>query len=542
MSFPTKALSPLLLLDCARVGRDRSQSNRMQQLYGGSDSLTSSLFEDLPLSMKTRATKLLLPPSSSSSTSRDLSSSSSKAVDRSTTSSLNSSSSSSSSNSTGVLNGGGGVWSFSEAEVFDSLRRVRAQRLHETWLGGRRRGSDRRSFSTGEKEEQEEEKETRGGGEEEENEGEDEEDEEIQLTPYYAGHVLGAAMYELKMRNATIVYTGDYNTIPDRHLGCASIPCLRPDVLISECTYASFVRASKRTIERDLCAVVHDCLLKGGKVLIPVFAVGRAQELCMLLENYWERMHLQFPIYFAGGMTEKANAYYRLYVHWSKAGMNILSNSNTSDDGPPASAFSFPHILPFQSSLLSSPSPMVLLATPGMLHGGLALKALKAWAGDPDNLVLIPGYCVRGTVGAMLIAGQRQIPLDGGHTILNVKCRVRYMSFSAHADTVGIQQLVQCLQPRHVVLVHGEKEGMTKLANVLRKDYQLSVFTPATGQTISIPIDPPSNLLPVYVHRNFLEAAVEATAAARSPWQPGGFEYSREVRQLIEDCTRGDEE
>lgn len=66
-----------------------------------------------------------------------------------------------------------------------------------------------------------------------------------------------------------------------------------------------------------------------GKVLIPVFAVGRAQELCMLLENYWERMHLQFPIYFAGGMTEKANAYYRLYVHWSKAGiMNLMSNSN----------------------------------------------------------------------------------------------------------------------------------------------------------------------------------------------------------------------
>lgn len=51
---------------------------------------------------------------------------------------------------------------------------------------------------------------------------------------------------------------------------------------------------------------------------------------------------------------------------------------------------------------------MVLLATPGMLHGGLALKALKAWAGDPNNLVLIPGYCVRGTVGAMLIAGKRE--------------------------------------------------------------------------------------------------------------------------------------
>ena len=68
-------------------------------------------------------------------------------------------------------------------------------------------------------------------------------------------------------------------------------------------------------------------------------------------------------------------------------------------------AFSFSHISALPPDILTSPTPMVLLATPGMLHGGLALKALKLWAGGPENLVLLPGYCVRGTVGAMLIDG-----------------------------------------------------------------------------------------------------------------------------------------
>lgn len=71
-------------------------------------------------------------------------------------------------------------------------------------------------------------------------------------------------------------------------------------------------------------------------------------------------------------------------------------------------AFSFSHISTLPPDVLTAPTPMVLLATPGMLHGGLALKALKLWAGGPENLVLLPGYCVRGTVGAMLIDGTSQ--------------------------------------------------------------------------------------------------------------------------------------
>lgn len=126
-------------------------------------------------------------------------------------------------------------------------------------------------------------------------------DSELEIKAYYAGHVLGAAMFWIRVGSQSVVYTGDYNMTPDRHLGAAWIDKCKPDLLITESTYATTIRDSKRCRERDFLKKVHECVAKGGKVLIPVFALGRAQELCILLETYWERMNLRFPVYFALG-------------------------------------------------------------------------------------------------------------------------------------------------------------------------------------------------------------------------------------------------
>ncbi|XP_062449497.1 integrator complex subunit 11 isoform X2 [Rhea pennata] len=112
-------------------------------------------------------------------------------------------------------------------------------------------------------------------------------DEELEIKAYYAGHVLGAAMFQIKVGCESVVYTGDYNMTPDRHLGAAWIDKCRPNLLISESTYATTIRDSKRCRERDFLKKVHETVERGGKVLIPVFALGRAQELCILLETFW---------------------------------------------------------------------------------------------------------------------------------------------------------------------------------------------------------------------------------------------------------------
>eukprot|EP00918_Siedleckia_nematoides_P049223 GHVU01107956.1.p1 GENE.GHVU01107956.1~~GHVU01107956.1.p1 ORF type:complete len:388 (+),score=34.96 GHVU01107956.1:350-1513(+) len=221
----------------------------------------------------------------------------------------------------------------------------------------------------------------------------------IEATGYYAGHVLGACMFHVRYGADTVVYTGDFNCTPDRHLGPAEIDRLSPDVLISESTYGTHVRAdSKKGAESLFCRAVHECLLAGGKVLIPVYAVGRAQELCLMLDSYWQRMGLDFPIYFAGGMTEKANNYYRLFASWTQAS-TALQSKNT---------FEFPNTLQFDWRMLREdpPGPLVLFATPAMLNTGTSLKAFRMWGSDPKNLVVLPGYCVSGTPGNKLLMGK----------------------------------------------------------------------------------------------------------------------------------------
>jgi len=130
-------------------------------------------------------------------------------------------------------------------------------------------------------------------------------DEDFEIKAYYAGHVLGAAMFYVRVGSESCLYTGDYNTTPDRHLGAAQVDKLRVDLLITETTYATTIRDSKRLRERDFLKSVHDTVERGGKVLIPVFALGRAQELCILLETYWQRMNLSVPIYFSAGSVQK---------------------------------------------------------------------------------------------------------------------------------------------------------------------------------------------------------------------------------------------
>lgn len=272
---------------------------------------------------------------------------------------------------------------------------------------------------------------------------------DMSITPYYAGHVLGACIYKIEVRNFSVIYTGDYNTIPDKHLGSANIPSLNPEIFISESTYATYVRPTKKASELELCNLVHECVHKGGKVLIPVFAIGRAQELSILLDDYWKKMKIHYPIYFGCGLTENANKYYKIYSSW----INSSCMSNEKEN-----LFDFANISPFLNNYLNEKRPMVLFATPGMLHTGLSLKAFKAWAGNPQNLIVLPGYCVQGTVGHKLIMGEKQISLDGT-TYIKVLCKIIYLSFSAHADSNGIQQLIKHVSPKNVIFVHGEKNG-----------------------------------------------------------------------------------
>ncbi|XP_055933224.1 integrator complex subunit 11-like [Argiope bruennichi] len=311
-------------------------------------------------------------------------------------------------------------------------------------------------------------------------------DDELEIKAYYAGHVLGAAMFLIKVGSQSVVYTGDFNTTPDRHLGAAWIDKCRPDLLITESTYATTIRDSKRCRERDFLTKVHDCVEKGGKVLIPVFALGRAQEMCILLETYWERMNLKIPIYFAVGLTEKATTFYKMFITWT--------NQKIKQTFVHRNMFDFKHIKPFDRAYVDNPGPMVVFATPGMLHSGLSVQIFRKWAPNENNMLIMPGYCVAGTVGHKVISGAKKIEFEN-RQIVEVKMSVQYMSFSAHADAKGIMQLIQHCEPSKVLLVHGEASKMEFLKKKINQELGKECFMPANGETVSfttpvsVPVD-----------------------------------------------------
>eukprot|EP00761_Pharyngomonas_kirbyi_P010020 gb/GECH01010038.1/.p1 GENE.gb/GECH01010038.1/~~gb/GECH01010038.1/.p1 ORF type:complete len:645 (+),score=101.70 gb/GECH01010038.1/:1-1935(+) len=314
---------------------------------------------------------------------------------------------------------------------------------------------------------------------------------DLEICPYYAGHVLGAAMFHVRSRTTgeSVLYTGDYNMTPDRHLGAAAVDqALHPDLLITETTYATTIRDSKRSREHEFLTAIHECVNNGGKVLIPVFALGRAQELCILIETYWERMNLAVPIYFSAGLVEKANYYYQLFINWT--------NQKLKNTFVKRNMFEFNHIKPFDRSFIDRPGPMVLFATPGMLHAGMSLEVFKRWAPVEKNLVIIPGYCVQGTVGNKVLRKRHgKIELDREKkNFVDVRCTVKNLSFSAHADAKGILKLVRQVEPKNVVLVHGERNRMEFLKGKIVQDFGLNCWMPANGETVEVETFPPINV------------------------------------------------
>jgi cleavage and polyadenylation specificity factor subunit 3 len=143
----------------------------------------------------------------------------------------------------------------------------------------------------------------------------------LSFTPYHAGHVVGACMFMIDIAGLKILYTGDYSREEDRHLVKAEVPPIRPDVLIVESTYGVQSLENREDKEQRFTSLVHQIIRRGGHVLLPVFAIGRAQELLLILDDYWKNhsdLH-NVPVYYASSLAKKCMAVYQTYIHTMNA-------------------------------------------------------------------------------------------------------------------------------------------------------------------------------------------------------------------------------
>jgi cleavage and polyadenylation specificity factor subunit 3 len=200
----------------------------------------------------------------------------------------------------------------------------------------------------------------------------------IKFTCYNAGHVLGGAMFAVDIAGVNVLYTGDYSLEEDRHLSPAAIPNQKKtDVLIVESTSGLNEHEDAVRREKRFLAHVEKVLKRGGRLLIPVFALGRAQELLLMMEEHWrDHPELQrYPIFYASKMAARALKVYHTYVNM----MNAKVRATLTVRNP----FKFDHITNLPFSNYDDDEPAVVLASPGMLQSGVSRKLCERWCGNP---------------------------------------------------------------------------------------------------------------------------------------------------------------
>ncbi|CEM16161.1 unnamed protein product [Vitrella brassicaformis CCMP3155] len=310
----------------------------------------------------------------------------------------------------------------------------------------------------------------------------------IRFTAFGAGHVLGACMFLVEIAGVRVLYTGDYSREEDRHMPRAELPPLHVNVLICESTYGIAIHEPRREREMRFLKAVHSIVRRGGKCLLPVFALGRAQELLLMLDEYWDAnpdLKDQVQILYASPIVFKCMKVFETFINFCGEPVRQVADQGVNP-------FEFKYVKTIQRitegyrDWVYQPGvPCVVMAAPGMLQSGLSRDLFEAWAPDKRNGVIMTGYSVKGTLGSQLKS--EPVEIQSQDKSVQVSCSVEFISFSAHADFEQTREFVEQLKTPNVVLVHGEKDAMARLRNKLQELHpSLTVMTPDLVQKVDL--------------------------------------------------------
>jgi len=317
---------------------------------------------------------------------------------------------------------------------------------------------------------------------------------DIKLVLNNAGHILGSATVHLHIGEGVhnIVYTGDYKYGRTQLFDSASWNYPRVETLITECTYGAKedIMPPREEVEMNFVNAINGTLAQGGKVLIPIPAVGRAQEIILVLDHYMRNKVLTEAPVFLEGMISEATAIHVSYAEY----LSRELRSKILDQG----------INPFVSEYFTSiehPSardeaikegPAVIMATSGMLEGGPVLQYFEHIAPSDRNKILFVSYQVQGTLGRRVLDGSKQASLLGDNgkiKIVDVNASTQKVDgFSGHSDYNQIIRFIGKMRPKlqQVIVNHGDKRKIENLAYVIQRIYRIPALRPAVQEAIRL--------------------------------------------------------
>lgn len=292
----------------------------------------------------------------------------------------------------------------------------------------------------------------------------------LYFTYYNAGHIPGSASILIEAEDKRVLYTGDYNVRSSNLMQGADANAYGPvDVLITEATYGARELPQRDTLGEEFLDRIEATIKQGGRVLIPVFAVGRAQDvLIALAKRKWP-----VPIYF-DGMAKQVTR-------------KVLTNPSTYIRNKDILQRMYFEVVQYVSSQNMrnevATKPGIFVTTSGMVQGGPAIHYLKHMWHDEKSAVLLTGYQVKNTNG-WLLQEKGEVYIKGWRT--KVKCFVKRFDFSGHLDKHNLHEYIKTVNPTFIIIQHGNEESIAELALWAKKNTKARVYTPAVGDEIVI--------------------------------------------------------
>ncbi len=282
-----------------------------------------------------------------------------------------------------------------------------------------------------------------------------------------SGHVPGSAGFLIETGGKRIFYTGDFRLSATRLLNGAKYDLNDIDVMLTENTYSYKEHPPREQTERQLIEIINNTIAQDGNVLVPTFAVGRAAELLMVIDAY----KIKHPVYLDGMAKEAVDITLRYpellrdYKALKKAVENVVPLYSQAD------------------RKIALKRPSVIITTAGMLSGGPVIHFLEKIHSAPNCSLVFTGFQVPQTPGRILLDTGKYVSEDG--TVkFDVKMKIHYLDFSAHAGRPEILEFIKRTNPEKTVLLHGDR--CEEFAGEIKEKFGMDTIAPDNGDVVEI--------------------------------------------------------
>ena len=314
----------------------------------------------------------------------------------------------------------------------------------------------------------------------------------VSLEFYDAGHILGSGFAYLTITNGSeetrVLFTGDIGRIEKPIIRNPAVNMPPPDYIVLESTYGNRKHEDAEFAMKELERVVRDTCSKKGKIIIPSFAIERAQELVFYLHLLTDRKKIPVvPIYVDSPMAANATSVFRVHPECYDESVNeafLKHHKNPFGFG----SLSFTTSVEESKSLNDKEGPMIIISADGMCEAGRVLYHLANEIGNERNTILIVGYMAENTLGRKIRDGEKEVKILGDMYHVNAKVE-QINAFSAHADYTEMTDWLKTIDTsrlKNIFLVHGEKEAQEFFTDYLHQNGFPNVTTVKYDETYDL--------------------------------------------------------